>query len=203
MRIQSISAATFLLLAAACPPGGAAGDPAAGAQKSQTCAACHGPDGNSSSPTWPNLAGQHAEYLSKQLHDFRDGKRANPQMSPMAAQLSDEDIADLAAFYSSKDHALGAAKPENVDTGQKIYRAGDPKTGLPACMACHGPNGTGNPAALYPVLSGQHAEYTVLQLKAYKTEERNNDQNSTMRTIASKLTNRDIDAISDYLQGLH
>lgn len=203
MRIPSISAATFLMLASLCPPAESAGDPDAGARKSQTCAACHGPDGTSTNPTWPNLAGQHAEYLSKQLHDFRDGRRANSQMSPMAAPLSDEDIADLAAFYSSKVRVLGAVKPENVDGGHRIYRAGDPKTGLPACMACHGPNGTGNPGALYPALGGQHAEYTVLQLKTFKTEERNNDQKSIMRTIASKLTNRDIETIADYLQGLH
>lgn len=203
MRIPFISQTVMLVLLFSSLAALAAGDPEAGSRKAQICAACHGPDGNSTNPAWPSLAGQHAEYTGKQLHDFRDGRRANPQMSPMAAPLSDQDIADLAAFYSSQKTTLGVVQPENVEPGQKIYRAGDPRSGLPACMACHGPNGTGNPAAAYPALSGQHADYTRLQLKAYKAEERSNDPSGIMRSVASKLTGKDIEAISDYLQGLH
>lgn len=163
-----------------------AGDPENGKTLSQTCAICHGNDGNSSNPVWPKLAGQHAEYIVKQLKDFKDGKRVNAQMAPMVASLSDQDMKDLGAYYSSQKSKDGSANPELIELGQKIYRAGDSETGLPACMACHGPSGSGNPGALYPMLSGQHAEYTAIQLKAFKAEERSNDANKVMRSIAGR-----------------
>jgi cytochrome c553 len=202
MRLQTL---TCLVLVAVLSPNlaSATGDPAAGRQKAQTCGACHGADGNSVNPAWPNLAGQGAEYIAKQLMDFRSGARKNDQMSPMAANLSDGDIADLAAFLSGQKPKIGSADPALIDSGQKIWRAGNAANGLPACMACHGPSGAGNPAAAYPALMGQHAPYTATQLKAFKAEQRANDNGAVMRAIAAKMTNADIDAVSAYIQGLH
>ena len=180
-----------------------AGDPAKGKTLSQTCAACHNADGNSLNPVWPKLAGQHAGYMVKQLQDFKEGNRVNAQMAPMVASLSEEDMADLAAYFSSQKIKPGSAKPELITSGQEIYRAGDAEAGVPACMACHGPAGAGNPGALYPALAGQYADYTTLQLKAFKSEERSNDANKVMRSIAGPMTNAQIEAVSEYIQGLH
>ncbi len=181
----------------------AAGDVQAGKQKAATCIACHGPDGNSGNPTWPNLAGQHAEYIRKQLHDFREGRRKNDQMSPFAAALSDQDIADLAVYYASLTPKIGHAQLQYLEAGARLYRAGDAAKGMAACMACHGPAGTGNPAANYPRINAQHAAYTELQLKAFKAEARANDLNGVMRDIAGRMSNDSIKAVADYLQGLH
>jgi cytochrome c553 len=181
----------------------AGGDPVKGKTLSQTCAACHSIDGNSVNPIWPKLAGQHAEYLIKQLQDFKEGKRVNAQMAPMVASLSEQDITDISAYFASNKIKPGSAKPELIESGQRIYRAGDTQAGVPACMACHGPAGAGNPGALYPSVAGQHAAYTALQLKTFKSEERNNDANSVMRTIAGSMTNAQIEAVSEYIQGLH
>ncbi|MFQ5659246.1 MAG: c-type cytochrome [Gammaproteobacteria bacterium] len=180
-----------------------AGDAVAGKQKTQICLACHGPAGASTSPVWPKLAGQHARYIQKQLNDFKSGKRKNAQMSPMTATLSKEDIDDVAAYYAAQKPDIGVAKPDHLSLGEKLYRAGNPKTRMAACMACHSPNGAGNPAARYPMLRGQHAEYVATTLKAFKAESRNNDQNGIMRNIASKMTNAEIEAVSNYIQGLH
>lgn len=201
MKIQA--AAMAVILAFSAIPGFAAGDPSAGQQKSVTCAACHGADGNSINPVWPRLAGQHAEYTKKQLLDFQAATRENAQMSPMASPLSAQDIDDLSAYYSAQKAKGGSAHPEHVDLGQKLYRAGNPKSGLPACMACHGPRGSGNPAAAYPALGGQYAEYTSAQLQAFKSEQRANDSNAVMRDIAGKMNNAEIEAVSSYIQGLH
>ena len=181
----------------------AAGDIEAGRQKAAICVVCHGPDGNSANPSWPNLAGQHAEYLIKQLQDYRDGRRKNDQMAPLAMALSDQDIADIAAYYAAQEPRIGQTLPENLEPGAHIYRAGDATKGLAACMACHGPTGIGNPAANYPRINAQHAAYTELQLKAFKAEERANDLNGIMRDIAGRMSNETIEAVSDYLQGLH
>jgi len=183
----------------------ATSDTVAGKEKSMICAACHGPDGNGveALPMQPRLAGQHAEYIEKQLQDFKSERRKNAVMAPMVAALSDEDISNIAAYYASLKGTIGTSSTEQLEKGEKLYRAGDAGTGLAACMACHGPNGRGNPAALYPSLSGQFAEYTVIQLKAFKSETRANDVNSVMRSIASKMTNEEIAAIADYIAGLH
>lgn len=181
----------------------AAGDPVAGKSKAAICAACHGPDGNSATPAWPKIAGQHEEYIYKQLLDFKAGNRENAQMSPIVSTMNEQDLSDVAAYFSSQTRKQGLAKPANLLTAERMYRVGDPGIGLAACTACHGPNGSGNPAANFPVLSGQHAEYTSTTLKAYKSEVRNNDPNAIMRNIASKLTNSDIEIIANYLQGLH
>lgn len=178
------------------------GDPVNGQTLSGTCAACHGTDGNSPGSQWPRLAGQHASYIVKQLQDYKSGARENAIMSGMAAALSEQDMQDLAAYYSIQKTKYGTADPAYVSLGEKIYRAGIKDSGVPACMACHGPAGKGNPAANYPALAGQHAEYTEAQMQSWKTEARANDQNAVMRTIAGPMTNEQIKAVSSYLQGL-
>ena len=193
----------FFILLALSIPCQAGGDPGAGKEKSQTCAACHGVDGNSTTPQWPKLAGQHPGYLAKQLLDFREGRRSNPQMSPMAASLSDQDIADLSAFYASQKKKNGKAQPVMLDTGETIYRAGDLEAGVAACTACHGPHGRGNPAANYPLLSGQHAAYIETQLNNFRENKRTNDVNQVMRSVVNRMTDEEIKAVSNYIQGLH
>lgn len=203
MRLKSAQTALALIVAMSPVAVLADGDPAAGKQKAQLCTACHGADGNSVNALWPSLAGQGAEYLGKQLQDFRSDARKNDQMSPMAANLSAADIADLAAYFAGQKAKIGAADPDRVEKGQRLYRAGSTNGGLPACMACHGPTGAGNPAAGYPAVRGQHADYTAAQLKAFKSEQRANDNDAVMRSIASKMTNADIRAVASYIQGLH
>lgn len=180
----------------------AAGDAAAGQAKAAACAACHGPDGNSFNPEWPKLAGQHPDYIVKQLKDFKAGVRQNPLMSPMAAPLSDQDILDLAAFFSSQKTQLGEADPNLVAAGEKLYRGGNVASGVSACAACHSPTGTGNPAAMFPRVSGQYAAYVAKQLQDFKTGARTNDAGQMMRNIAAKMTNEEIQAVASYMQGL-
>jgi cytochrome c553 len=204
MNHRLASVVVSLLAWSLCGAAAAAGDPAAGQQKSQLCAACHGADGNSVNPDWPNLAGQSAEYIRKQLFDFREQRRKNDQMAPMVATLTDQDIDDIAAWYTSQKPKLGAADPaKDLDVGERLYRAGNAASGVPACMACHGPDGSGNPAAVYAAVAGQHAKYTATQLMAFKSEVRANDLNSVMRAIAARMTNKDIEAVANYIQGLH
>lgn len=181
----------------------AAGDPEAGREKAMVCAACHGSDGNSTNPVWPKLAGQHASYTLKQLADFKAGRRENPQMSPMAANLSEQDMADIAAYFASQSIKIGTTDPGKLELGEKIYRAGNLEAGVPACIACHGPTGQGNPLAVYPKLSGQHAAYTETQLNAFRQDKRTNDTNEVMRTIVDRMTDEEIMAVSEYVQGLH
>lgn len=181
------------------------GDIAAGKAKSVVCSACHGQDGNGIEglPLQPRLAGQHAEYTAKQIRDYKSEKRKNAIMAPMVAMLSDEDVSNIAAYYASLKGSTGSSSPDHLETGEKLYRAGDTDSGLAACMACHGPSGKGNPAALYPSLTGQFAAYTAAQLKAFKSEQRANDASSVMRNIAAKMTNNEIEAVADYIAGLH
>ncbi|ADE16432.1 cytochrome c class I [Nitrosococcus halophilus Nc 4] len=179
------------------------GDPEAGAATAMPCQSCHGLDGNSPSPEWPKLAGQHATYLKKQLQDYRSGARVNAIMSSMAASLSDEDVANLAAYYSSQTTAEGATPEQYVELGEKMYQQGNKESGVPACMACHGPGAQGNPAASWPRLSGQHAQYIETQLKSYRSGERANDPNEIMRGAVKKMTDEEITAVSHYVSGLH
>ncbi len=173
----------------------------------QVCAACHGADGNSQIPVNPKLAGQIPDYLYKQLSNFKgkDGKkpeRENPVMAGMVANLSPEDMRNLAVFFASQTPKSGAAKSkELVALGQKIYRGGVQGKNVAACASCHGPNGAGMPAQ-YPRLAGQNAEYIEAQLKAFRTGERANDPNSAMRGEAGRLSDREIQAVSDYIAGL-
>ncbi len=181
----------------------AGGDAALGKTKSATCAGCHGADGISVNPEWPNLAGQGAGYLEKQLKEFKEGKRQNATMAPMAAPLAEQDMADLAAFYADQTLKVGAAEEALVKLGETIYRGGNPVTGVPACIGCHGPAGKGNPAANFPALSGQHAAYTANQLHAFKKGERNNDMAKMMRNTATAMNAEEIKAVASYIQGLH
>lgn len=175
-------------------------DPAKGQALSAACLACHLADGNRGTPANPIIAGQHPEYIVKQLMEFKSGKRKNAIMQGMAAPLSPEDMAHIAAFYASKQPKPGFAR--NKDTvllGEQIYRGGIASKQVPACAGCHSPNGAGIPAQ-YPRLAGQHAEYTEAQLLAFRSGARGN--NAQMTTIASKMNDAEIKAVSDYIAGL-
>jgi cytochrome c553 len=173
----------------------------------QVCAACHMADGNSLIAANPKLAGQFPEYLHKQLTNFKaaGGKKAergNPVMAGMVANLSPDDMRNLAAYYAEQKAKPGTAKSKDlVALGQKIYRGGIAGKSVAACASCHGPNGAGMPAQ-YPRLSGQHADYVEVQLRAFRSGERANDPNSSMRTVAGKLSDREIQAVADYVAGL-
>ena len=180
------------------------GDAEAGKTKSITCAACHGTDGNSVNPEWPNLAGQGAPYLYEQLQAFKEGDRVNALMSSQAMLLNDEDMRDLAVYYEGLEAASQTvADPKLVARAEALYRGGNLDTDASACSACHGPSGKGNPAAGYPALSGQHATYTAMQLRAYAAGERQSLQVSKMmNTIAVRLSEEEIVALASYVQGL-
>ena len=180
------------------------GSAEAGKAKSITCTACHGADGNSVNPLWPNHAGQGAPYIVAQLQAFKSGLRKDPLMAPQAMLLSDEDMRDLAVYFESMPAAVQAvANPSTVNRGEALYRGGDADKGVPACMACHGPAGRGNPAARYPALQGQHAAYTAKSLRDYASGARLSvEKTQAMRDIASRLSDEDIEAVSSYVQGL-
>ena len=167
----------------------------------QVCAACHTADGSRGVATNPILQGQHPEYLVKQLTEFKAGKRASAVMNGMASTLSDEDMKNVAAFYAGKEAKPGAAKSQElVALGEKIYRGGIADRKIPACAGCHSPTGAGIPAQ-YPRLSGQHSDYTELQLKGFRDGVRKN--NAVMTGVAAKMNDREIKAVADYISGLH
>lgn len=178
------------------------GNAEAGKTKSATCAACHGADGNSTNPEWPKLAGQHASYIMKQLANFKEDKRVNAIMSPMAKPLSEQDVADLAAYFASQPKKLGEADQSKVALGEQVYKGGNNATGVAACAACHGPTGTGNPAANFPALSGQQITYVKNQLNAFRKGERANDAGKMMQNVAAGMTDAEIDAVAEYIAGL-
>ena len=180
----------------------AAGDAAAGEAKAAVCLACHGPDGNALVPTWPKLAGQHPEYIYKQLMDFKSGARANEQMSPQVAALEEPDFRDLAAYYAKQQQTPGAADPASVELGERIYRGGNPATGVAACTGCHGPAGMGLGPAKFPRISGQHAQYLDSTLKGFRAGARANDPNGMMRGVAGRMSDSEIAAVAQYVQGL-
>jgi cytochrome c553 len=182
---------------------GAAGNKEAGQAKSAACTACHGMDGNSANPEWPHLAAQHANYVVRQLKHFKAGERSNPLMTPMAMILSDQDMEDLAAYFSSQtQRPTGETEPSKLKLGERVYRSGNLASGVPACAGCHGPAGAGNPGAAYPRIGGQHATYAATQLRAYKSGTRATDPNTMMRSVATRLSEEEIDAVASYLQGL-
>ncbi|MCE2949762.1 MAG: c-type cytochrome [bacterium] len=189
--------------APAAAPAAPKGDPAKGQViASGACAGCHGADGNSAIPANPTLAGQHAGYTAKQLANFKSGERKNAIMQGFAAALSPQDMLDVAAFYARQPVKPRPANDKELALiGQKLYRAGNAANGLPSCSGCHSPNGAGIPAQ-YPRLAGQHVEYTVAQLRAFRAGERGNDMNKVMRTIASRLTDREMQALAEYVSGL-
>ena len=176
----------------------------AGKARALTCTACHGPEGNSASPMWPNIAGQNAPYLLAQLKAFKDGSRVDPLMSSQAMMLSDEDMANLAVYFESLPAAAQSLADESLlERGEALYRGGNKEDEASACLACHGPTGRGNPAAKYPALQGQHAAYTAKQLNAYADGARTTDgKTRIMQDIAANLDKEDVAALSSYVQGL-
>ena len=177
-----------------------------GKEKSVACVACHGQEGISPSPVWPNLAGQHAGYLSKQLYEFKqgaNGNRNNSIMYGISLTLSDDDISDLSAYYASLDNAIGTTSDKYLTLGQNVYRGGNMEYKIQACIACHGPAGKGNGPAKIPSLSGQHADYLYSQLKNFQSGMRSNDPNKMMRNIVHRMTDEELKAVSDYIQGLY
>jgi cytochrome c553 len=185
----------------AAAPAAAKPDLNAGSAKfGATCAACHGADGNSGIPQNPKLAQQHPEYLMKELADFKAGKRVNPIMQPMAAQLTEADMRNIAYWAASQKAKPGFAKDKDLVTlGERIFRGGNQQRALPACAGCHSPNGAGIPSQ-YPRLAGQHADYTASQLVAFRDGVRKNSPQ--MSAIAAKLNDREIRAVADYIAGL-
>lgn len=193
----------------------AAGDVALGQVKAATCIGCHGVNGNSMVPSFPKLAGQSEAYLLKQLREFKTSDRIDAMMAGMVAPLTDADMQNIAAYYSAQAVTPGSAKKSaNIALGEKIYRGGKKDTGVTACIACHGPKGKGIPAAGFPALSAQHATYVAKQLKLFRQDSINaqtgatepsraNDYEGMMINFTKSLTNAEIDAVSEYIAGLH
>ncbi|RUO30863.1 cytochrome c4 [Aliidiomarina sedimenti] len=188
------------------------GDIERGQELTQTCAACHGADGNSPSGDFPTIAGQHNKYTIKQLHDFQTGNesqgergRYNVLMADQVAGLSEQDIRDLAAYFAAQEHEIIGTdlSEEEQAQAQALYMGGDEERGITACAACHGPRGNGMGLAAFPMISGQHAAYTRNALEQFRSEERSNDPNAMMRDIASRLSDEDIELLSRYISGLY
>jgi len=182
------------------------GNAEAGAAKAAVCSACHGPGGNSTNPEWPKLAGQHATYLGNQLKALKSGDRKTPVMNAQATNLSEQDMKDLAAYFAAQKATPGVGSPAAVKVAEKLYRAGDAARGLPACAACHGPQGHGNAGAGYPRVGGQHARYAakaLRDLRGLAGVPVPYPNTVTMAAVAGKLTDAEIDALASYLNGLH
>ena len=205
------AAATAAQPAAAAAPASEAtaalkpGDATAGAAKAAVCGACHGMDGNSSDPQYPKLAGQHASYIVRQLTNFKSSKRQNPIMLGMATPLSEQDMHDIGAYFAGKSSLPGVADQALVERGEQLYRQGDTTKGVPACMACHSIDGRGNPGAMYPQLTSQHAQYIEATLKAWHdgTVWGDDAHAQILPGIAKKLDEKDIAAVASYVEGLH
>lgn len=193
------------------------GDPKAGQGKAAACAACHGMDGNAADPQYPKLAGQHERYIWRQLKLFKSGERANAIMLGMATPLSEQDMRDIGAYYGSQKVIAGIADESTISSGpnqgrkfyqvgERLYRGGKAEAGVPACMACHGPAGHGNPGPSYPSVGGQHASYTVTQLTAFRNGTvwgKDASANAVMSAIARNLSDEEIQGLATYMQGLH
>ncbi len=199
---------TVLLgLSAVATANAAEGNAEAGKSKTAMCAACHGADGNSLVPMYPKLAGQSASYLVKQLTEFKLGMtsagkagRVDPVMGGMAMALSDQDMADVAAFYASQKITAGNGSDNAI--GKKLYLGGNAEMEVTACVACHGINGKGMPSAGFPALASQNAEYLKIQLEKFRDGSRNNDLNAMMQGVAANLTDEEITALSQYMSSL-
>lgn len=208
MKIQATKTVLTLLstvtLALLANVGHTQGNASAGESKAAICGSCHGVDGNSSIPANPKLAGQNTDYLVKQMQDIKSGAREVMMMTGILNNVSDQDMADIAAYYESQEPSVGAADAELVELGESIYRTGISSLSVAACTACHSPTGAGNPQAGFPALSGQQAEYTATQLKAFRSGERTNDGNTMpMRIVTERLTDKEIEALASYISGLH
>ena len=210
--MKKISLALFML--AGLSFNALAGDPAAGKALTVTCAACHGEDGNSLAPTFPKLAGQNEKYLIKQINDIKHKRRPVPTMIGQVDNLNDQQIADIAAYYASQAQTPGRAEEADLELGAQVYRAGVSETGVAACIACHGARGVGNAPAGWPRLAGQHKDYIAQQLRRWRTgaentleenpEGRTNDGDSRiMRDVAYRMTDREIDAVANFIAGLY
>lgn len=183
----------------------AAGDAEAGKNKAATCIGCHGVDGNSMAPDFPKLAGQGEKYFVKQIADFKANKsRQNAMMLGMVAALSDQDAADIGAYFAAQKLTSAAPADESqLELGREIYKGGNLQTGVPACQGCHGPTGAGNSAAGYPQLAGQYTGYTLAQLNAFKAGTRSNDDRKLMRSILALMTDEEINAVTHYIASLN
>jgi len=171
-----------------------------GKVKSASCQGCHGPDGNSFSPDWPNLASQNANYLAKQIHDFQSGARQDPTMQSMVTGLVEQDIADIAAYFASQKVKADVASTSAA--GKKLYMGGNRYTHLPACASCHGPNGAGNGPGAIPSLAGQKPGYVAKAMRDFKSAARSNDRNNIMQDIAAKMTEKEMDVVAKFLAGM-
>ncbi len=211
--VASVALSFAQAASAAEPAATVTGSAEAGTAKAAVCTACHGPSGNSTNPEWPNLAGQNAAYIREQLAMFKAKKRNNPVMFPIIENLSEQDFADIAAYFAAQTPSGLEADPSYWKAGEALYKSGDVAREIPACTACHGPAGQGNSGAGYPALRAQHSVYTVKQLQDYLTQNRyrdatdsskvNQTRNSAMMTtVASRLTPEDIRNLASYLQGL-
>ncbi len=208
--MKKILLASVIVLGAVSQVAMAEGDAAAGKTKAAACFACHGADGNSAAPTFPKLAGQGERYLIKQIHDIKAKTRSVPAMAGLTDNLSDQDIADIAAYFAGQTTSMDQAKKEPLAKGEQIFRAGIRDRGVPACTACHTPTGSGNALAGFPRLGGQHADYVATQLKAYRagadgdSAGRANDGDTMpMRSVAAHLSDSEIAALANYVSGLH
>jgi cytochrome c553 len=205
LRSSSLAIMACSLLAAVATAQTEQGSVEAGAEKATECAACHGPNGNSQSAILgPSLAGQHASYIVRQLRAFKEGTRVNVAMKPFADKLSEQDMRDVAAYFAAQTITPKGADPTLVGRGEEIYRGGIPERGITACIACHGPNGSGNPLAAYPRISAQHADYVTKTLTEYASGERRSDAelNQMMRNVAELLLADEMRALASYVQGL-
>lgn len=208
MRTVLIAMAVSLSVSAA-SAAGLVGDAAAGKTKAAACGACHGADGNSPAPTFPKLAGQGERYLVKQIHDIKSGARPVPAMAGQTDNLSEQDIADIAAYYAGQKGSVNQAKKDLAARGEAIYRGGVREKGVPACAACHSPTGAGNAPAGFPKLGGQHADYVTTQLKAYRAAadgdaagRANDGDTKPMRGVAARMSDAEIAAVASYISGL-
>lgn len=205
MKFSILAAAIAVGTFCAPAPAQAQGDASAGQAGSAVCSACHGADGNSIMAQWPSLAGQHAGYLERQLKLIQSNARPVPEMTALVANLSETDFSNLAAYYASRDRKIGVADEALVPTGRRIYQAGNPDTGVPACMACHGPVGEGNPLAGYPALAGQQPVYTARLLTRFRSGEHWGEDDApslVMVGVAARLTDAEIEAVASYIHGL-
>jgi len=203
-RIHIVMGALAACSIFATPAIAQSGDPAAGRTKAATCAACHGIDGNSVTPGWPSLAGQSEAYIVRQLRSYREKQRPDVGMQNFAATLSEQDMHDIGAYFSTQTLLPKGADPALVELGQSIYRGGVPERGIAACIACHGPGGHGNPLAAWPRISGQHSAYLQKTLNEYASGARtsDSDKNQMMRNVAELLLEDEIVALASYIQGL-